>query len=507
MPLYLNGQSPVWEVGPVLGISAYGGDLAHGRITLRGSRPVAGFQAIRDWSPATALRIQGFYTRLRGDDLFYSHIIWRRKRGFHFSTDLIECSATAEWRPVASWLALNGLPNSDEPTVSPYLFAGLGLTWFQPQNYFAPTKNEELFQAIEADKAAEFAKTRLVIPFGAGLRWQIPERWSLRFEAALRPAFTDYLDGVHFSGNPTRKDWYAFFTVGATLKLGKKDSDWDGVADEVDGCPFLPGPPSQGGCPDSDGDGVSDQLDICPTAPGVENLGGCPDADRDGIADKDDLCPNAYGPFDRGGCPVRDSDGDGVEDLRDACPQLPGPPERQGCPAVDFDQDGILDEDDECPNQFGLAIFGGCPDTDGDGIEDRRDACPEQFGVFALNGCPEMSRPDEEAQGLNRQYLTFEPKSKEIPRYALLSKIAGFMYENPTYRLLIKGYSDIEGAPEFNEQISQQRAQACAQYLQEQGIPASRIQIKAFGARYVIDNGNSAEGRTFNRRVEFELFR
>ncbi|MCB0609474.1 MAG: OmpA family protein [Lewinellaceae bacterium] len=507
LPFCLYSQSPAWEIGPVLGISAYSGDLAEGRISMRGSRPLAGFQAIREWTPSTAMRLQSFYARLKGDDRYYSHIPWRIDRAFRFSTDLFEISSTVEWRPIASWLALNGLPNTEEATLTPYLFTGLGLAIFKPHNYFAPTKNEELFKAITADQEADYAHTRLVIPFGAGVRWRVPERWAIRVEAGVRPAFTDYLDGVSRSGNPAHKDWYTFFTVGATVRLGKKDSDWDGVVDELDGCPFLPGPRSQGGCPDSDGDGVSDQLDLCPNQPGMEGLGGCPDADRDGIADKDDLCPNAYGPFERGGCPVRDSDGDGVEDNRDACPTQPGPPERQGCPALDFDQDGILDEDDQCPNQFGLAIFGGCPDTDGDGIEDRKDACPEQFGLFANNGCPELSKPEEEAQAISRQYITFEPQSREIQRFALLSKIANFLRDNRDFRLIIKGYADIEGAPAFNDQLSQQRAQACLQYLRDQGIAADRVQIQSFGARYAINNSPAQADRAFNRRVEFELFK
>lgn len=78
---------------------------------------------------------------------------------------------------------------------------------------------------------------------------------------------------------------------------------------------------------DSDGDGVSDDLDRCPDTPrGVKVDGkGCPlDADGDGVADFQDKCPGTPQGIkvDARGCPV-DSDGDGVTDDRDKCPATP----------------------------------------------------------------------------------------------------------------------------------------------------------------------------------------
>jgi OmpA-OmpF porin, OOP family len=66
---------------------------------------------------------------------------------------------------------------------------------------------------------------------------------------------------------------------------------------------------------DSDGDGVADNLDLCPNDPedrdGFEDGDGCPDPDndKDGIPDVDDKCPNepeTYNGFeDADGCPDR----------------------------------------------------------------------------------------------------------------------------------------------------------------------------------------------------------
>lgn len=76
-----------------------------------------------------------------------------------------------------------------------------------------------------------------------------------------------------------------------------KDSDCDGVVDEIDDCPGTPlgVAVDARGCPlDTDGDGVPDYLDKCPgTSKGIKvDDSGCPlDTDGDGVPDYLDKCP------------------------------------------------------------------------------------------------------------------------------------------------------------------------------------------------------------------------
>ena len=46
---------------------------------------------------------------------------------------------------------------------------------------------------------------------------------------------------------------------------------------------------------DTDGDGIYDEHDNCPEVPGLEEFDGCPDTDRDGIQDSEDDCPMVAG--------------------------------------------------------------------------------------------------------------------------------------------------------------------------------------------------------------------
>lgn len=94
--------------------------------------------------------------------------------------------------------------------------------------------------------------------------------------------------------------------LGVRWETQKKDRDGDGVPDDEDRCPDVPGLKSLQGCPghDRDGDGVPDEEDRCPDQPGPKELEGCPDRDGDGVPDIDDKCPDQPGPAQNDGCPV-----------------------------------------------------------------------------------------------------------------------------------------------------------------------------------------------------------
>jgi outer membrane protein OmpA-like peptidoglycan-associated protein len=81
------------------------------------------------------------------------------------------------------------------------------------------------------------------------------------------------------------------------------DTDGDGILDQSDACPTVPGQASAQGCPDKDGDTLVDIDDRCPDEPGKVELKGCPDVDEDTIANLDDKCPTIPGQPEFGGCP------------------------------------------------------------------------------------------------------------------------------------------------------------------------------------------------------------
>lgn len=164
-----------------------------------------------------------------------------------------------------------------------------------------------------------------------------------------------------------------------------KDSDVDGVPDNLDPCPNEYG--TANGCPDYDDDGVADISDKCRETPGPRHKFGCPDSDGDTLYDYEDDCPQEKGPVARKGCPPADRDRDTVPDDEDTCPDVPGLVALQGCP--DTDNDGVANHVDKCPAEAGKKHLQGCPDSDNDGVADPDDACPRLAGKPQYRGCPD----------------------------------------------------------------------------------------------------------------------
>ena len=260
---------------------------------------------------------------------------------------------------------------------------------------------------------------------------------------------------------------------------------------------------------DRDQDGVLNELDKCPDIPGLAKINGCPDSDNDGIPDPNDKCPNEAGPLTNGGCPNvnLDSDGDGVLDKVDECKYAPGLPKNNGCP--DSDGDGIFDNEDDCPNQKGLANFGGCPDSDKDGIIDRVDNCPNEAGPKSNRGCPEVVKEVQEAVTLAANNIQFENNSSQIKTisYKDLDNLASILQQYSEYNVSIGGHTDSVGNENYNKNLSEKRAKACLDYLVKKGISASRMTSAGYGESQPIADNSTNEGRVLNRRVEFILFK
>lgn len=72
----------------------------------------------------------------------------------------------------------------------------------------------------------------------------------------------------------------------------------------------------------------------------------------------------------------------------------------------------------------------------------------------------------------------------------------------PQAHLLVQGFTDNVGSEANNQQLSVQRAQAVAQFLEGQGIAASRLDVQGFGTDYAAAPNATKQGRRNNRRVE-----
>ncbi|MCB1980640.1 MAG: OmpA family protein [Rhodoferax sp.] len=69
----------------------------------------------------------------------------------------------------------------------------------------------------------------------------------------------------------------------------------------------------------------------------------------------------------------------------------------------------------------------------------------------------------------------------------------------------IVGHTDSTGSDAINDPLSLERARTVSNYLQDRGVPASRLEIAGRGSREPVADNTTPEGRAQNRRVEIFL--
>jgi outer membrane protein OmpA-like peptidoglycan-associated protein len=79
------------------------------------------------------------------------------------------------------------------------------------------------------------------------------------------------------------------------------------------------------------------------------------------------------------------------------------------------------------------------------------------------------------------------------------------MKENSSYKLIIGGHTDNVGDDAMNMTLSQNRADAVAEYLIGHGVDPMKVSATGYGESAPVDTNASVKGRTRNRRVEFKV--
>lgn len=86
-----------------------------------------------------------------------------------------------------------------------------------------------------------------------------------------------------------------------------------------------------------------------------------------------------------------------------------------------------------------------------------------------------------------------------------LRDIADVMERYPDQTVQVEGHADSTGADDYNQRLSERRAQAVADYLVTQGVARSSIRSIGYGETRPRASNNTAEGRQLNRRVEISI--
>lgn len=92
------------------------------------------------------------------------------------------------------------------------------------------------------------------------------------------------------------------------------------------------------------------------------------------------------------------------------------------------------------------------------------------------------------------------PENREV-----LSRIAGVLLTAEGFAIQVYGHTDDVGTVEYNQDLSERRAEAVRRYLVEAGVDEAKIQSKGFGKSAPLVQGTDPEARQRNRRVEIAI--
>ena len=89
--------------------------------------------------------------------------------------------------------------------------------------------------------------------------------------------------------------------------------------------------------------------------------------------------------------------------------------------------------------------------------------------------------------------------------FETLKSVALVLEEFDETTIQVAGHTDSTGAAEYNQGLSQRRAESVGSYLVSQGVASNRVQSKGYGQRDPIATNDTVAGRAANRRVELKL--
>jgi opacity protein-like surface antigen len=210
-----------YEVGLNVGTLIYQGDLSRSPVgDYKSLHPALGLFVARSLDRYFSLRGNLVFGKVTADETDFSSPAWKKQRAFKFGTPITELSSTLVFN------LLGGNSSENFHRLSPYLFAGAGLTFLHikrdwsgiDRNVF--DSKSKVAEGLAVDSAHALPGVIPVLPVGAGVRFQISSQWSLNAEATYRFTTTDYLDGFKYAGNEKRRDAYYGLSLGLSYRFG-----------------------------------------------------------------------------------------------------------------------------------------------------------------------------------------------------------------------------------------------------------------------------------------------
>jgi outer membrane protein OmpA-like peptidoglycan-associated protein len=120
----------------------------------------------------------------------------------------------------------------------------------------------------------------------------------------------------------------------------------------------------------------------------------------------------------------------------------------------------------------------------------------------------EVTRPaeDEIAVSVKNDILfDFNSSSLRSEARRTINDMSEVFARYPDTTITVEGHTDAIGSNDYNQNLSEQRAEAVASYIRGQGVDRSRLISRGFGKTDPVATNDTPEGRQLNRRVEIHV--
>lgn len=194
LPLCLGAQESHHEIGLGLGLANYYGDLKPKMFGSEGYRPMATVVYKYFLTPSIGLRTGVSIGQITAADSL-SKIPINQKRNLSFTSNLFEFHGAVEF----NFVSIDVMRHK----VSPYMFAGLGVFYFNPfaednsgtKHFLRPLSTEGQGLPMYPDRK-QYSLVNLSFPFGGGFKFFIGKTILITPELGFRYTNTDYIDDV-----------------------------------------------------------------------------------------------------------------------------------------------------------------------------------------------------------------------------------------------------------------------------------------------------------------------
>lgn len=164
----------------------------------------------------------------------------------------------------------------------------------------------------------------------------------------------------------------------------------------------------------------------------------------------------------------------------------------------------------------------------GDNSRERRKRALIGAGIGGLSGGAVGAYMDQQAEELRQKLrgsgvsvtrqgdeiilnmpgnVTFDVDSASLRPdfFDVLDSVALVVEEYEKTLIEVAGHTDSTGSAEYNQRLSERRAETVANYLRNQGVRSERIAAAGFGEERPVADNDTERGRQANRRVELTL--